>query len=177
MPLENLATFNRLIGKHSEMDLLEWAKQLRYFYIFGQISSGHAELFEMLTLRIKFNSNSDCFEKISKLVDLKSANKKESTIEIKTLYHSEDAESQYSTLINNDIRNSYAYLTLGDQFFDINLHGNGVDDVYDISRDTIKVALTIENKIDYLMLDKYVDHNISCFLNCISKVNFPEKFE
>ncbi|GAB4341269.1 MAG: hypothetical protein OHK0038_20980 [Flammeovirgaceae bacterium] len=169
-------SIERFTGCHAAWELVRWAKELRYFYLFGEFFSGQAEFYEELVLRIKFSDKEDFIEKIRKITHLRETPEKVAPFESVIYDFQEFLQPNYCEVIDCEIKNSCCFITVGRGFFEIKLFGNGEKGSFGVSEKNIADAQIIEKQIDKLSLQSSVDHSISEFFNCISAHNFPGEF-
>jgi len=152
------------------------AKSLKYFYVFGNFTSGHVEMYEEVKVRIKFNDKEDFVKKISVFVDLQPTTPEILQIPQTVFTPSplwifpEFLSPSVPTSIKNcPIDGTFCFINVGDGFFDVSLHGDGKNDRFDINEQSIKVALAIEKIIEDNHLTDAVEHKISEHFNCLTK--------
>ena len=152
------------------------AKDLKYFYIFGNFMSGQVEMYEEVKTRINFSDKEDFIKKISIFVDLQ-ATTAEALQAPRTVFtpspiwaFPEFLSPPSPTKIKNcPIKGTFCFINVGDGFFDMSLHGDGKNDRYDINEQGIKVALAIEKIIEDNHLTDAIEHKISEHFNCLTK--------
>jgi hypothetical protein len=149
------------------------AKDLKYFYVFGNFFSGHVEMYEEVKARINFKDKDDFVQKISVFVDLKPTTPKilqaaQTVFTPSPIYQfPEFLEPSLTKIKNCSTKGTFCFINVGDVFFDISLHGDGKNDRYDINECSIQAALNIEKIIDENNLAQAVEHKIAEHFNCI----------
>ena len=152
------------------------AKELKYFYVFGNYFAGHVELYEEVKTRISFSDKEDFINKISIFIDLEPTtpeilqNSQYQTIftPIPLWIFPEFMSPSIPTSIKNcPIVGTFCFINVGDGFFDISLHGDGQDDRFGINEAAIRAALAIEEIIEKNQLTPAINHSISEDFNCI----------
>lgn len=150
------------------------AKDLKYFYIFGNFFSGHVEMYEEVKARINFKDKDDFVQKISVFVDLKPTTPKilqaaQTVFTPSPIYQFPEFLQPSLTQIKNcPIEGTFCFINVGDGFFEISLHGDGKNSRFDISEHSIQAALRIEKIIEENNLAQAVEHEISEHFNCIT---------
>lgn len=154
------------------------AKDLKYFYIFGNFMSGHVEMYEEVKARIIFFNKEDFIRKISIFIDLQ-ATTAETLQTPQTIFSPSPlwifpeflSPPSPTSIKNCSIQGTFCFISVGDGFFDISLHGDGKNNVFDINEESIRAALAIEKIIEDNHLTDAVAHNISEHFNCIDTKN------
>jgi hypothetical protein len=177
---QKYSIFGQFTRVHTAEKLVEFASRLRYFYLFGSFFSGHAEFYEELLCRINYKDREDFLYKINKLVDLIPAVKLDSIQDYPPPSPMESlpeflnpGKTQIKDL---QLEQTFVYISEGDGFFTISLHGDGKNDYWGVNDKTIKNANLLEKHFENIGLADSVDHSIASHFNCISRVNFPEAF-
>ncbi|MCC5814996.1 MAG: hypothetical protein JJT78_09585 [Leptospira sp.] len=172
--------FGQFTRVHTAEKLVEFASRLRYFYLFGSFFSGHAEFYEMVECRILFSNEDDLHHKLSKLVDLIPVGNLDQIQDYPPPSPMESLPEFLNpgkTQIKNlPLQQTFVYISEGDGFFTISLHGDGKNDYWGVNENTIKNANLFEKHLENIGLADSVDHSIASHFNCISRVNFPEAF-
>ncbi|GAB4129672.1 MAG: hypothetical protein OHK0045_04920 [Raineya sp.] len=153
--------------------ILPLARDLKYFYVFGNFFSGHVEMYEEVKTRINFKDKDDFVEKISVFVDLQPTTPDilaapQNIFTPSPIYQFPEFLQPSLTQIKDcPIEATFCFINVGDGFFEISLHGDGKNDRYNINEYSIKAALNIEKIIDKNDLAQAVEHKISEHFNCI----------
>jgi hypothetical protein len=173
----NSYPIERFTGTHSTQEMIGWAKKLRYFYLFGEFFSGQVDCKEELVLRINFSNKEDFIDKIQQLTFLNKAPRQLAPFQSVIYDFPEFLQPYFCQIIDCEINNSCCFINVGSGFFDISLFGNGNKGTYGLNDNTILDAQRIENQIDKLNFNSFINHEINKFFNCISVVNFPSEFQ
>jgi hypothetical protein len=172
----NSYSIERFIGTHSTQEMIDWAKKLHYFYLFGEYFSGQVDCREELVLRINFNDKNDFVHKIQQITTLNNSPLTLAPFQSVIYDFPEFLQPYYCQISDCEINNSCCFINVGSGFFDISLFGNGEKGSYGVNDKNILDAVKIENLIDKLKFNSFINHEISKFFNCISKNNFPNEF-
>lgn len=149
------------------------AKDLKYFYIFGNFFSGHVEMYEEVKTRINFTDKDDFVKKITVFVNLKTTPPKilqdaQTVFTPSPIYQfPEFLEPSLTKIKKCSTKGTFCFVNVGDGFFEISLHGDGKNDRYNINEQSIQAALNIEKIIEENNLFDAVEHKISEHFNCI----------
>jgi hypothetical protein len=163
---------DRLLGReprHTETEVLGWAKRLRHFYFMGEISSGQMELSEELQLRLIFTGRDDLLHVLRELGVLRYGVGEPPVThtvggETRVSEHSDLVQPGHCTLAG-----AQCFVWVNSGFLDVTCSAN-----WRVSESNVADALRIEARIDALSLQGRVDRTLGKHPNCISVENFPE---
>jgi hypothetical protein len=170
---EPLSRFTR---NHSAEQLIQWAKQLRYFYLFGDFESGHVWMPEMLQCRILFGDTEDFLQKIGLLTELEPTPPELPWMRYPIHFLPQYLVPGECQVKNCPLEGVFCFISVGDGFFDIMLHGDGKSVRQGIHRLAVAAARKLEAHLESIGLAPSVDHSISAGYNCISAANYPQEF-
>ena len=166
---------DRLLGskpRHSEAQVLGWAKRLRYFYFMGEVLSGHFETYEELKMRLDYSGRDDLIRLLEALGLLRYGvgpppNPVREGGERRVTDHPDLIEPGHCS-----IAGSKCYAGIESAFIEVSCdaHFNGIGESH------VEDALRIEAQIDKLGLQSRVSRRIAKDFNCVSAENFPEHF-
>ncbi len=131
---------------------------------------------EMLQCRIGFSDTDDFLRKINLLTELEPT-----PTELPWMRSAIHFLPQY--LVPGEcqvkgcpIEGTFCFISVGDSFFDITLHGDGKSDRHGIRGEAIAAARKLETHLESIGLASSVDHSIATGFNCISAENYPQEF-
>jgi hypothetical protein len=161
----------RLRGKHAAVEVIAWAKKLRYFYFMGEILSGQMELYEELEMRLDFDGRDDLIRLLGALGLLRYA-----VGEAPKSYKvgEESRISDHPDLIEPGwcvVAGVKCVASVGGWFIDVNCF-----DGYQVLEAQVQEALRLEAHVDALGLQSRVNRGIAKHSNCVSAENFPREF-
>ncbi len=169
-----------LCEPYEKKEVIQWAKQLHFFYIFGSFSSGPMDLPPEVKTQIRFENQQDLLEKISHFVDLqKTENVKtgNSIHDYRPIYDFPEYINPGHTLVKGvELKNTFCFIDVSKNSFQICLHGDGNHNTWYWGKENIDAALKLEKIIIEKGLQSYIEHRISENMNCISKANYPNEF-
>lgn len=166
---------DRLLGskpRHSEAEVLGWAKRLRYFYFMGEVLSGHFETYEELKMRLDYSGRDDLIRVLEGLGLLRPGvgpppNPEREGGERRVTSHPDLVQPGHC-----GIAGAKCYVRIESAFIEASCdaHFKG------LSESHVEDALRIEAHLDKLGLQSRVNRGIAKDFNCVSAENFPEHF-
>lgn len=118
---------DRFTRTHSADTLIRWAKALHYFYVFGEFESGQVSMPEMLQCRVRFADKDYFLQKITPLVDLEPTPQELPWMRSPIHFLPEYLAPGECQIKNCPLEGTFCFISVGDGFFDIMLHGDGTD--------------------------------------------------
>ena len=166
---------DRLLGskpRHSEAQVLGWAKRLRYFYFMGEVLSGHFETYEELKMRLDYSGRDDLIRLLEALGLLRYGvgpppNPVREGGERRVTDHPDLVQPKHCSIVG-----SKCFVWIESAFIraSCDAHFQG------LSESHVEDALRIEAQLDKLGLQSRVNRSIAKDFNCVSAENFPELF-
>jgi len=169
-------SLERFLGNHTAEEMINWAKRLRYFYLFGNFFSGQMEFYESLVARIDFKNKEDLIEKMSLLVPLHPTPPQLNAFESPISDYSEYLQPSYCQISECPLERTNCHIWVSHLFFKIRLFGNGEPYSYDVSEENVIAASKVEQYLEKQHLHLFVNHEIATHFNCISAKNYPFLF-
>lgn len=160
-----MESFERLLGRdprHTEAEVVGWAKRLRYFTFMGEVSSGHMDLYEELRMRLNFAGREDLLRLLQALDPKPTGEGGKSPI-----------SSQPDLLQPGHCRlaGSTCFFWVEAEFIDVTCAADS-----HVSAANVDEAVRIEAQLDALQLQGRVNRTLARHSNCVSAENFPERF-
>jgi len=165
-----LVVLDRLLGKHTQAEIIGWAKRLRCFYVMGEYSSGMMDLYEELEMRLAFAGRDDLVHILGALGVLRYG--VGDPPQTHTAF-TESRISDYPDIVQpawTEVAGVRCFINVG-RYVEVQCSGDK-----GVSESVVEDALRIEAVIDEHGLAKQVDHSTAVAGNCVSAVGFPTAF-
>ena len=165
LPLDRLRSSN---PRHSEAEVLGWAKRLRYFYFVGEVLSGHVETDEELQMRLDYSGRDDRIRLHEALGLLRYGvgNPPNSHVvggERRVTDHPDLVQPRHCS-----IAGSKCFVWIESAFIHASCDGSST-----VGEARVEDPLRIAAHVDKLGLPSRVNRGIARQFNCVSAQNFP----
>ena len=170
-----MSSLDRLLGsnpRHSEAEVVGWAKRLRHFCFMGEVSSGPMDLYEELRVRLDFEGREDLIHLLQELALLKYGvgappNPHLACGEQRVTDHPDLIQPKHCR-----IAGAACFAWVESRFVDVTCATD-----YHVGEANVENAVRIEAYLDAHGLQSRVNRAIAKLGNCVSAENFPERFK